>query len=145
MFENEEKMVLTFIDHLHVSSTPWGTVKVATEFFYQRGRTDLVVVSGGNLIAFEAKLNKWRIALQQAYRNKCFADVSYVILPEREARIASRYQGEFERRGVGLCFVNSSGINIVYEADIALPLQPWLHKKALEYIEQEDGRHGTAS
>src|SRR5690554_1997168 len=107
-------MVLTFIDHLHVSSTPWGTVKVATEFFYQRGRTDLVVVSGGNLIAFEAKLNKWRIALQQAYRNKCFADVSYVILPEREARIASRYQGEFERRGVGLCFVNSSGINIVY-------------------------------
>ena len=32
MFENEEKMVLTFIEYLHVSSTPWEQSRLLLSF-----------------------------------------------------------------------------------------------------------------
>ena len=136
MFQNEETMVCNFVEYLAQISNLWGKVRVGTEFFYQRGRTDLVAVSDeGNVIAFEAKLNKWKIALHQAYRNRCFADLSYVILPEKQALIASRYEGEFIKRGVGLCYISGNNkVSIIYDAELSVPLQPWLRDRALLYV-----------
>ncbi len=133
MFFDEQSLVRRFLEHAQVSS-PWGEIRIKPEFFYNRGRTDLVAVSeDGKVIAFEAKLKYWKTALHQAYRNKCFADLSYVVLPEDSALFASRYSGEFTRRGVGLCFVSDNDLKIIHEAAESVPLQPWLREQAFSY------------
>ncbi len=138
MFENEHNLVCSFIDCLEQIPTPWGNVKFGTEFNYQRGKTDLVAVSDtGNVIAFEAKLKKWKIALQQAYRNTCFADLSYVLLPMDSIQVALNSQSEFSKRGVGLCYITDENeICVVYEAQPSDPLQPWLRDKALSFVDE---------
>lgn len=137
MFTNEKSLVLEFINQLMNSFSPWGEVEYGTEFNYQRGRTDVVVVSSdGKVIAIEAKLTKWKQALQQAYRNQCFADLSYVLLPKAEVNKALKFNGEFSRRGVGLCSVTEKGIDIVYQAHESKPLQPWLREKALNFVKK---------
>lgn len=134
MFSDEQSLVRVFVKHVQKVTSPWGEIKIKPEFFYNRGRTDLVAVSeDGKVIAFEAKLKRWKTALHQAYRNKCFADLSYVVLPEDSAPSASRYSGEFMRRGVGLCFVSHSDLAIIHEAVQSAPLQPWLREQALSF------------
>ena len=134
MFEDERALVDTFLRHIQEVSSPWGEISVNKEFFYSRGRTDVVAVSGeGKVFAFEAKLKDWRVALHQAYRNRCFADHSYVILPEVVASHASHFSSEFARRGVGLCFVSDNGLTILHEAPNSIPLQPWLRQRAAEF------------
>lgn len=146
LFSDEKTMVFRFIELLEQSTTPWGELQIGTEFFYQRGRTDLVAVSEeGNVIAFEAKLKLWKIALQQAYRNKCFADISYVLLPKEEVRKASQYLNEFERREVGLCSISEDEVNILFPAKRTEPLQPWLRHKALLYVSKEEETNGEES
>jgi hypothetical protein len=143
LFSDEKTMVFRFIELLKQSTTPWGELQIGTEFFYQRGRTDLVAVSEeGNVIAFEAKLKQWKIALQQAYRNKCFADISYVLLPKEEVHNASRYFNEFKRRDVGLCYISEEEVNILFDAQCTEPLQPWLRHKALLYVNKEEETYG---
>ena len=133
MFNSEASLVDSFIKTLKVKS-PWGDITIGKEFNYQRGRTDLVGISNGGLvIAFEAKLTKWRRALQQAYRNRCFADLSYVVLPENSAKNALRNIEEFERRGVGICYIKDGHINIIFDAYKEEPIQPWLKEKAYIY------------
>lgn len=107
MFSDEQSLVRVFVKHVQGVASPWGEIKIKPEFFYNRGRADLVAVSeDGKVIAFEAKLKRWKTALHQAYKNKCFADLSYVVLPEDSALCASRYSGEFIRRGICLCFIS---------------------------------------
>lgn len=135
MFTDEKSLVVEFINQLRSLSSPWGIVEYGTEFNYQRGKTDVIVVSSdGKVIAIEAKLKKWKHALQQAYRNQCFADLSYVLLPSSEVNKALKFNGEFDKRGVGLCSVTEDGIDIVYQAHESQPLQPWLRKKALDFV-----------
>lgn len=134
MFFDEQSLVRRFLKHVQGITSPWGEIKIKPEFFYNRGRTDLVAVSeDGKVIAFEAKLKRWKTALHQAYRNKCFADLSYVVLPEDADSYASRYSGEFARRGVGLCFVSDNDLTIIHEAAESAPLQPWLHEQAFSF------------
>lgn len=140
MFTDENTLVNRFLQHVNTAGSPWIGMKIAKEFFYQRGRTDLVAISsGGQVIAFEAKLNRWRSALQQAYRNRCFADQSYVVLPEDVAEIAARHAGEFVRRGVGLCCVSKDGLDVLCGAKQEAPLQPWLRNEALAHVQVEGG------
>ncbi len=131
MFATEEMLVDSFVDALQSSATPWGVVQVLREFFYARGRTDVVAVSDRDtLIAFEAKLQNWRTALQQAYRNTCFAHSSYVLLPKKAAMTANRYSAEFENRGVGLCYMDGADLVILQESSVNEPLEPWLAVEA---------------
>ena len=104
-----------------------GATGIVREFTYETGRTDVVTVSSnGDVLAFEAKLTKWRDALHQAYRNTRFAHQSFVVVPTEIATRASRFAAEFERRGVGLCAVQDGRIVIVHAAARTEPLQPWL-------------------
>ena len=106
-------------------------MQVAREFFYHRGRTDVVALtSTGRILAFEAKLKDWREALHQAYRNSCFAHGSYVVLPGPAATLAHRYSAEFESRHVGLCLVSRNRLEVLHEAKPLSPLQPWLSSLA---------------
>lgn len=116
------------------TSSPWGSVSIKSEFFYQRGKTDVVAVDQtGSVIAFEAKLTKWRDALQQAYRNTCFAHLSYVVLPRKTALIAYRHANAFSRRRVGICYVDESEVVILQDTAEEPPLQPWLSARAKLY------------
>jgi hypothetical protein len=135
-FENEMTLVNSFISRLSSDRSPWGVVRVAREFDYQRGRTDIVVHAlDDSVIAVEAKLNDWRTAMHQAFRNRCFAHRSYVLLPKDTAVRAHRYAGEFDRRRVGICYLEDAEIVVLHNATECDPLEPWLSRRARMHIE----------
>lgn len=137
-FDTEQKLVDQLLLLLKTDATLWGPVRVTSEFFYARGRTDVVAVGDGDmLIAFEAKLTDWKTALQQAYRNTCFAHCSYVVLPRPTAFTATQYIGEFQKRGVGLCYVDGHNVVVLHESPSNQPLEPWLATDAITAAVQE--------
>ena len=147
MYKTERSLVRQFVRQLRTASCPWGPVEVSREFDYRRGRADVVVAAedGEHLIAFEAKLEKWRDALHQAYRNTCFAHSSYVILPRRVALRAQRYSADFSYRNVGLCYIDSGRIAIVLTPEKKAPLEPGLMYEALAAANsRSDSAHGRA-
>jgi hypothetical protein len=131
----ESQVVDDFENIINGLKNPFGIDGLAFEFNYISGKADIIGESkGGDLVAFEAKLKKWRVALNQAYRNSSFAHYSYVLLPEKSCNMALKEEREFIRRGVGLCSLNSAGISIEIQASRKRPIQPWLTKSALKYI-----------
>lgn len=136
VFPNEQTLVTSFISRLSADGAPWGVVQVATEFYYQRGRTDIVASTPEKtVIAVEAKLQDWRSALQQAFRNRCFAHRSYVLLPKNTAIRAHQYAGEFDRRRVGICYLDAGEIVVLHPSIETDPLEPWLSLRAQMHIE----------
>lgn len=136
VFANEKMLVNSCVSHMDAKGSPWGTVHVATEFNYQRGRTDIVAyTTDQSVIAIEAKLKDWRTALHQAFRNRCFAHWSYVLLPKEIALRAHCYSGEFERRQVGICYLGNSKIVVLHSVKKSAPLEPWLSVRAKSHIE----------
>jgi hypothetical protein len=134
-YVNEAALVDAFLAGLRQQASPWGPVDASTEFDFQRGRTDIVAISSlGELLAFEAKLTKWREALHQAYRNRCFARRSFVVLPSSVALAATRYNEEFRRRGIGLCFMMDGHIRVLIEAVANDPWQQWLALVAEKFV-----------
>jgi hypothetical protein len=133
----ERELVADFARFLSFGAAPWGTLEVGFEFDYGGGSADVFAVAPGReVLAFEAKLTRWRDALHQAYRTRCFARRSYVVLPERVALIALRYAHEFERRDVGLCSVRRDhGIQVLLDTEARTPLQPWVAERALAALE----------
>lgn len=134
----ESALVDEFLCQLGKFTSPWGRVQVSREFFYRNGRTDVIAVAGdGSILAFEAKLQRWRAALHQAYRNTCFAHRSYVVLPKEVALRVQRYIVEFDRRGVGLCYVDDEGVVVLKDATKSDPIQPWLSGLATCYASED--------
>lgn len=131
-FKSEQHLVDDFVDLLETDQTPWGKLECSREFDYSRGRTDVVALSEGEvLIAIEAKLKDWKHALHQAYRNTCFAHQSFVLLPKKIALSAASYKAEFERRGVGLCYIENTTLVVIYNSRLTTPIEPWLAKEAV--------------
>ena len=140
-FANEQALVTSFVSRLSADCSPWGTVQVATEFYYQRGRTDIIAyMTDESVIAVEAKLEDWRTALQQAFRNRCFAHRSYVLLPRIAALRAHRYAGEFDRRQVGICYLEGGDIVVLHPSMKSEPIEPWLSLRAKHHIEATRAR-----
>ena len=70
-FANELSLVKSFVSRLSTDHSPWGTVQVATEFYYQRGRTDIVAYTADeSVIAVEAKLKDWRTAINSVLQHE---------------------------------------------------------------------------
>jgi hypothetical protein len=86
------------------------------------------------VVAFEAKLSRWRAALVQAHRNTCFAHRSFVVLPWLTARRAASFSGEFLRHGVGLCTIQNGRIVIMHDACPSEPIEPWLSEEARSQV-----------
>jgi hypothetical protein len=134
-FKSEENLVDRFVSLLETDQTPWGKVTCSREFDYSRGRADVVAVAcQDTLIAVEAKLEDWKGALHQAYRNTCFAHRSFVLLPKNVALVAGVFRAEFERRGVGLCYIDNASLVIVYDSQLVAPLEPWLASEAISQV-----------
>lgn len=130
-FQSEDQLVEHLVAELE-GLRPWGLRDLVREFSYGAGRADVVgVLESGGVIAIEAKLERWKEALHQAYRNTCFTNHSYVLLPWAAAQRASSFLGEFERRGVGLCTAADEEIRILFEPPRREPLQPWLAARAV--------------
>lgn len=112
-----------------------GGFQLTTEFNYARGKTDVVALDqDDNIFAFETKLTRWRDALQQAYRNTCYAHCSMVVVPENVAQHASMYSEEFRIRSVGLCYLLDGKIVVVLPAPHQHPILPWLSDDAISRI-----------
>ena len=138
MYSYEANLVEDFLVQLTKPQNAFRVDDFAVEFNYQSGRTDIVGKSNdGEIIAFEAKLNRWQKALNQAYRNTSFSHYSYVLLPEKAAKSAMKYADEFKRRSVGLCSMHGSSIRVEIMAVKNKPLQPWLTESASSYISME--------
>src|SRR5438105_12591295 len=138
-YELESELVEDLVRFLggRRGSAEWRADGIAREFFYSRGRTDVIAVSDRKLLAFEAKLTRWRDAFHQAYRNRCFAHRSYVVVPSMVASRLSRHENEFTRRKVGLCAVSSSReVKVLIEARACEPLQDWLAHDALAVVDR---------
>lgn len=109
------------------------------EFEYGRGRTDVIAITScQTLIAVEAKLNRWDIAVQQAHRNYSFAHLSFILLPPRVALLALSYYEYLSNFGIGLCTLCGHENPIVLEVippRPSGPIQSWLHRKAIKEIE----------
>jgi hypothetical protein len=132
----EENLVEHFATCLRTDVTPWGVSRVAFEFDYGGGSADVIALGGAQLVAFEAKLFRWRDALHQAYRTLAFAHRAYVIVPESTALIAARYEHEFCRRRVGLCSISEgNGIRVLLNSEAAAPLLPWVATRALAELD----------
>ena len=126
-YDSERSLVDQFVGCLTSAFAPWGAVQVGREFDYNRGRTDVVALApNGEVIAFEAKLTRWKQALHQAYRNRCFAHHSFVLFPKETAFSAYSREAEFTRRGVGICYLENDQIVILLDPQHSEPLQPWL-------------------
>ena len=135
LFESERALTQFFGLALSDESSPFSSDRSAIEFDYREGRTDVILSDiEGNLVAFEMKLEKWKQALFQAYRNSSFAHYSYVVLPLETAKRAANHEYEFIRRGVGLCAVGDEEITIEITARRSEPLRPWITESALDYI-----------
>lgn len=133
VFCTEQELVDQLTTQLLSDADPWSIQSHALEFDYLRGRVDVVGVSStGEVIAFEAKLLRWKDAMDQAYRNTCFAHLSYVVLPPEAAARAALHSGEFERRGVGICSVGHDHVEILLHARASKPIQPVLCEQAAQ-------------
>jgi hypothetical protein len=134
----EANFVRRIVTCVRSGRTPWGPMDYVREFEYGTGRTDvLTVVDESALIAFEAKLHRWRTALFQAYRNRAFASESYVILPWRAAQKAVRHRETFQRYGVGLCTVRRGEISVLIAGSRESPIQDWLAQRALTILKDD--------
>jgi hypothetical protein len=135
IFATEQMLVDRFVGLLAANRTPWGKMRFTCEFDYSRGRTDVVALSEADtLIAVEAKLRDWKSALHQAYRNTCFAHQSFVLLPKATALTALRFLAEFERRGVGLCYIDGTELVVLQDSPHTPPLEPWLASEAISHM-----------
>lgn len=131
IFRTEAALVRAFVSHLHAGTGPWELLSTAREFEYPSGRTDIVAVSqSGQVVAFEAKLERWKDAMHQAYRNTSYSHLSYVLLPEAVAMRAKEALPEFQRRGVGICTLRGGEVVVLHHPDPVEPLQPWLSERA---------------
>jgi len=73
-------------------------------------------VQSATIIAVEAKLTKWRPALDQALLYRRYADRAYVLLPANNAQGAIKAKSEFADAGVGLLIATDTEINNIIEA-----------------------------
>ena len=134
-FPNEGSMVRELRALLTNQTGPVCCSSVVSEFDYSSGRTDLIGLSSRAILhAFEAKLLKWREALEQARRNACFAHYTYVALPPRAAERALKAKDDFRRHGVGLLVLTGNEARLAIRPRKNVPLLPWLTKVALAHL-----------
>lgn len=130
-YPSEVDLVNQLAEWVACGAIAWLRPSLIREFDYASGRTDLLTLNvADQVVAFEAKLNNWRRAIDQAWRNTSFADKVFVVLPLECGRPAIQHQTMFEEVGVGLCLVSEDGMKVAIDSGQHQPVLPWLHRKA---------------
>lgn len=74
--------------------------------YYRNGKLRATSVSNNyvikEILAFEAKLNNWKKAVNQSERHLWFTNSSFVVLPEPSETVLSRVQQSCTEKGIGL-------------------------------------------
>lgn len=137
-YRDERSMVEDLSALLTSRKGPVRCSQIASEFDYSSGRTDLVGLGRNHVLhAFEAKLLKWREALEQARRSTCFAHYCYVALPKRSADLAIKAREDFRRHGVGLVVLTGRKATLAIRPRRNEPLLPWLTRAAVAQLSAE--------
>ncbi len=87
------------------------------------------------VVAVEAKLARWRDAVDQAEEYLHFANRSYVALPTETVTRSTELKAECRKRRLGLLAVSRQGVELVREAPLHRPRTPawvWLVARALD-------------
>ena len=139
-YESEAQLVQDFLRAIRSDAAPIPAVQIGAEFDYRDGRTDVIsVTQDGELIAFEAKLTQWKVALHQAYRATSFANRAYVVMPAGVATRVLAHRHEFDRRRVGLCAMQPDGtITVLHEAPRVVPYMPSVSTRAHEFLRAQN-------
>ena len=141
-YATERVFVDRFLEALMGNPEPLAATCYIREFNNgTSSKPDIVAVSeSGQVIAIEAKLSRWRDAMQQAYRNAFFADRSYVLLPPAAAARAAANIEEFRLRGVGICTLEDGKVTIVAEAPLLKPYNLYRREMARDLAEKRRHR-----
>ncbi|MBS0659972.1 MAG: hypothetical protein JSR82_17165 [Verrucomicrobia bacterium] len=140
-FSAEAELVEHLAELINGGEHGFATTHLLSEFDYKGGKADLVAISpDSEVYVFEAKITKWRKALEQAYRSSSYAHFVCVVLPARAAALASKRIDEFERRGVGLLQIQRGHLQTILAPKRSEPLLPWLTNTA-----RENARYGIVS
>lgn len=73
---------------------------------------------GLHVTAVEAKLHRWREAIEQAVVYRAYADQAYVLMPEENAKPAIANKREFKKACVGLWTFGDDGLTEVIPAAV---------------------------
>lgn len=138
IFRYEEDLIQIFISHIENGNGNFNFSNIIREFNYNNGKTDILGLSSEKkLYAFEAKLTKWKYAVNQAYRNTIFANYSYVVMPERLDMTVLKNIHFFEKRNVGLILVDHNSYRLVINAQRLESKRNWISDKANKLISRE--------
>lgn len=137
MYREEIQLVSQFRKTISELTTPLKIKHTEIEFVHLSGRTDIVgITDDGEIIAIEAKLTNWKNALQQAYRNTCFAHFSYVLLPSNKLTPAIKSEVEFTKRNVGLLTLVDNEVQIIIESRRNQPFVERITDRALKLFDK---------
>jgi hypothetical protein len=141
-YASEAAFVTKFVGALKRETSALQVTCCALEFENgSSSRPDIVAVNEiDEVIAIEAKLSRWRDALNQAYRNAFFADRSYVLLPQAVAERALLEIDEFNLRGVGICTLVEGMVAVVAEAPLLEPHNIYRRELAREHARKRRRR-----
>lgn len=90
-------------------------------------------VRAAEVIAVEAKLTRWRDALEQATFYRRYADRAFVLLPRASAETAFRHAADFRAAGVGLLAYDTQGVSSMIASQKA-KLHSWHREYALSRV-----------
>jgi hypothetical protein len=136
-YSTEKRLVSDLSAHVTNGRGSVKLSKLAFEFGHSSGWTDVVGLGGRKVLhAFEAKLNRWKDALDQARKNRCFAHYCYVALPATAAKRALESRQDFEKFGVGLVVVSTDSARLAIRPKRNAPLLPWITKVAVATLER---------
>jgi hypothetical protein len=143
-FKTEKHLVSALLKALTHETCPLATRRVVKEYDYESGRTDVLALTGSDqLVAFEAKLQDWRRAIRQAWRNTSYVDLAYVVLPADRASVAIEHIDHFVDYGVGLCFIENGSLRVAIESLRAHPVLGWLSTRAREALNTNGKRSSS--
>lgn len=145
-FRSEAEMVRQFVSALQSRQSSFGEVEVTSEWDHRAGFVDVLARDRNKmLIAFEAKLDDWKRAFAQAYRNTAYADRAFVLLPAKPANRALAHRALFEDKGIGLCSFDGEQINVLLDSSRHQPLTAWITTRAHEHFDEQESRTGDGT
>lgn len=108
LFQTEESLITSFCSCLELCDG-----QIFREVACYSRRIDILQTRDRTLWAFEAKLSKWQVALEQARHHLIAVDYSVVVLPELLARKIDK--SKFVNSGVGLIGASLTDFNTYIE------------------------------
>lgn len=135
MFETElemskifEKFLKTNFGNAYLKECQ-GLFGVPDFVFYTKQKDEVSIIS------FELKLKDWKRAAKQAFRYKCFSNISYVVLSSKSANAALNNIELFERYNIGLAkFDRENEFQILSKPESSKPFSDILNQKLINSI-----------